>query len=344
MGDELMQLYGKKFIKRGVDRQIFGAKESRDAIVISVDQATRSCIIRIQGTDEDIYAPWPEGMFQQPPYLRVGQSVAVRHPKGNGTKMQILGEGVVIPTPVGNGSVLPTQPSTDDTVVSGGAVTVGTGLALSVASGSYRIEGTLYTLAADTVTLSTAPSSPNFRIDMLSVGADGTIDITAGTPHATAPVAPSLASNHAFIKYIMVPYGTTQLDQALHVGKTAAPELYGFALSMSDTEMVWADTTSTGTIDINDQYGKAFPGSYGITVDFTRGNGSLNSEAAGASLSFTWTSPSSTFTYTRGGYDSVNTGGDPDESPIFKAYLTGNTDFYAEVWIKLYDSLGDYMP
>ena len=341
-----MKLFGGKFIKTGVARQIYGAKESRDAIVISINTSTRSTIVRIQGTDEDIYAPWPEGIFQAPPWLRVGSCVRVHHPKGNATKIQMEGPGSMIPTPVGAGSVLPTQPATANVVIVGGAVTVDTGMDLDIASGAYRISNASYSLTAGSVTLSAAPSSPNFRIDMLSVGVDDVIDVTAGTPHATAPVAPTLAADHALIKYIMVPYGTTQLDQALHVGKTAAPALFALEFAMSDVEMLWADTTSTGTISLTDQYEKPIPGNYGFTVEVSRGNGSIEHDSDGSSttsISWTETSVSSdTFVYTRAGND--HDAGTPDSSPILKAYLTDNSDLYAEVWIELFDSLADYMP
>ena len=343
-----MELYGKTFIKRGVDRQIYGAKEGRDAIVRSINTSNRSAIVHIDGTDEDVYCAWPEGRSSKPTYLRYGSSVRIAHPKGNPNTFVIIGEGVSIPTPVGSGAILPTQPATSDTVISGCGVTVGTGLTLDVAAGVYRVNNTSYALAADSVTLGSAPASPNFRIDMLSVGADGTIDVTAGTAHATAPTAPTRASDHAFIKYIMVPYGTTQLDQALHIGKTAHPALFGLSFSMSDVSMVWADTTSTGTISLTDQYSKPISGNYSFVAAISYGNGSLQHDSdASSTSSISWTQnavSSDTFVYTRGGYDSVYTGGDPDESPIIKVYLSNNVSLYAEAAIELFDSLGDYMP
>lgn len=338
-----MKTYGRRLIRRSAEKSIAKTKENRYAIVRSVDKLTRSAIVRVQGSDVDIYIDWPEGKYQQPPWLRVGNAVVVQHPEGSQTKMVMIGEGASIPTPVGAGSVLPTQPVTENKVISGCGVVVGSGMNLDVYGGEYRIGNIIYELNPTSVELSAAPSSPDFRIDMLYVGTDGILHLTTGTPHATAPEPPDLVSEHVAIKYIMVPYGTTQIDQVF-VGTTAAPAFLQFTLSMSSTSLEWGTTTTTGTLSMLDQYGKPFSITSTAAAEILSGNGLLQHASDTPSTSITWSmsGTSTTFTYTRGGIDNIAVMGSPvDSAPMLKVTL-GDGD-YRLAPIEIYDSLGDFM-
>lgn len=363
-----MKLYNQRFLKGRVSRQIYEAKAGRDAIVRSIDTTNRYAIVRIQGTDEDIHAYWPENWHQKPPWLRVGNAVFIRHPKGNPTRLEIVGDAYTIPTPVGAGSVLPTQAATGDVVITGGNVLVYEGMTVHISHGTFRIGGIMYTfpgimmgntafnymgdhpsilmgMYGGLVKVNAAPSSPNFRVDLLAIGADRVVDYIAGTPHASNPQVPALPANHTAIATIIVPYGTTELQQSF-IGTWSAPYMTNFTYTC-DTELLWAESQSVGTILITDQYGKPFSGNHRVTVVIESGNGKLTKDSSESTTSLTWnfSGSSTTFIYQRGGIDGLTPPYTPlDSSPMIKAYLTTNTNFYSYNYIMLYDSSGDFMP
>jgi hypothetical protein len=362
-----MRLYSKKLIRNKVSSQIYASKEGRDAIVRLVDPSARYAIIRIQGTDEDIYSGWSENWHQAPPWLRVGNSVMVRHPKGNPNKWEIFANGVTIPTPVGGGSILPVPEAGEASIISGGQVLVYDGMTVHITAGTYRIADTYYAFpglymgnttfdymgdhpsilmgsAGTYVTLAAAPSSPNYRIDALFIGTDRVIDYVQGTPHATDPVAPTTPSNHVLISYIIVPYGTTQLEQSFIGNAWTAPYLASFVLSMELDTMLWSDpVTQDGTIELFNQYLKPHLGTYKVRLIIESGNGSLSASTPDVtSQDLTLTTGVGNFTYTRGGGDYLSP--TPDVSPMLKAYVIAQPGtYYGYAYIRLLDSLGEMM-
>lgn len=81
-----------------------------------------------------------------------------------------------------------------DEILSGcGVAWSGSGLIFNVSAGSVRINGTIYTIAAGTVTLSAADPS-NTRIDVIVATTSGTADKVTGTP-APGAVEPDVDSS-----------------------------------------------------------------------------------------------------------------------------------------------------
>jgi hypothetical protein len=340
-----MRTYTSKVIRRESERNIFAAKEGRDAIVDEVHVVERYALIRIQGSDTLIHAPWAENWEQAPSFLRVGNAVRIYHPQGNPNKIEITGNANSIPTPVGSISVLPTQPSTEDAIISGCVATAGSAMILTVTAGTYRVDNVVYSLVSDDVTISTAPTSPDYRVDMISVGASGVIQYTVGTPHATDPANPTLPSDEVLIAYVVVPYEETVILQGWIGQGWTELTLVAFIATMDTFEMIWSyGADNIGTITLRNQYGKLLVGSHGVTVTIDSGNGTIDSVYP--TKIYNITTGTKTFTYIRGMIDAATPPGDPpylDASPTIHCYVTAQTDFTMSNYILLYDSTGDMM-
>lgn len=97
-------------------------------------------------------------------------------------------------------------------VVSGCAVTQGTGMAPNVASGSVQVGGAAATVTGGTVTVTTADAT-NPRFDLVVVNSSGTKSVTAGTAAAT-PVFPAIPATSVVLAAIYVGAGVTSIMTA----------------------------------------------------------------------------------------------------------------------------------
>ena len=211
---------------------------------------------------------------------------------------------------------------------------------VAVKGGTYRIAGTLYTLPetlsyqglgsiAALVNCGVAPTSAGlYRYDLLSIGAAGTITVTAGTEAAT-PVMPATPTSEVKLDHVLRYYGQTSIVQA-DIGKLyMAPQLTTLTAAVTDDELAWAETSTTITITCRDQYGQLYTGSKVINAAITTGNGTIApASQSGSGSSFT-------FTYTRGGNDPG------DVSPVIT--FSSPTGPFCTAFIKLLDASGDLM-
>jgi len=158
---------------------------------------------------------------------------------------------------------------------------------VAVRGGTYRINGTIYTLAntlyytglgdiAAIVAVSTPPATAGlYRYDILVIGTDGAIHVVAGTEAAT-PVMPSTTASHVKINHILRYYGQTRIDQS-DIGRNFTVSTpVQIDISASDDELTWAETTSTLTVSVYDQYGALYLSSVVINASFLSGNGTLS--------------------------------------------------------------------
>lgn len=90
-------------------------------------------------------------------------------------------------------------------VISGCAVSVSSGMQLSVASGKVRTAGLAKTVSSGNVTISTADTTYP-RLDFVHVNSSGTIGVRTGTP-ATNPKPPTKASTEVVLAVVYVPAG-----------------------------------------------------------------------------------------------------------------------------------------
>jgi hypothetical protein len=177
---------------------------------------------------------------------------------------------------------------------------------VAVKGGFYRISGVIYTLAASLsyTGLGTIAALVNcgvppitagyYRYDLLSIGAAGTITLTAGTAAAT-PVMPTTPTGEVKLDHVLRYYGQTSIIQK-DIGKLyTAPTLTTLTATIDDDELSWGDNSTTVTIKCYDQYGMLYTGSKVVNASITIGNGTISpATKTGAASSFV-------FTYTRGG-------------------------------------------
>lgn len=240
-----MVLLSKNYFKNYVDRRVAAKKPDRDAIVWSVNEGVGLdwfAYVKLQGSNTLIKARYPQGAQDRPGWLRPGCPVIIRHPGGNRGWMEIVGVGRAIPSPVA-GNNFPDVAALPDAIISGLETTETTvpGMKVAVSTGTYRIDGELYSFTPDgldyivmddpapmvmgdpapatmgdgqyTVAIDAAPSSGNCRYDILVIGTDGVIDYIAGTAASlnTGPTAPAVPADHLQIARIFVYAGMTEI-------------------------------------------------------------------------------------------------------------------------------------
>jgi hypothetical protein len=115
-----MRLYGGRVLKQNTERKVARAQELRNAVVVDVTPASRYCRVKIQGSSTLIKAWYPENWEQTPAYLKPGNAVTISSPGGlRGGRIEVTGNGILLPTTTTNASV-PVTPSTPvDCVMSG---------------------------------------------------------------------------------------------------------------------------------------------------------------------------------------------------------------------------------
>lgn len=94
-------------------------------------------------------------------------------------------------------------------VLSGCAVTGGADMTPEVAKGAVLSNGTLYAIAAGTVTIGTADAT-NPRIDLVVVNSSGSLAVRAGTA-AAAPKPPARTANDVVLAAVYVPANDTAI-------------------------------------------------------------------------------------------------------------------------------------
>ena len=210
---------------------------------------------------------------------------------------------------------------------------------VAVTSGTYRIDGTIYTLVdslyyeglGDIAALVGMPEPPTttnyFRYDVLEIGTDGSIHVVEGTEGAT-PTMPSVTADHVKVDHVLRYEGQTQILQS-DVGRNyTSPVVTRIDVSATDDELAWAELTTNVTVTVYDQYDRLYKSSVVITPSFLLGNGTVTPPSKSTS------SGTATFVYTR---DQEVT----DESPIIK--MTVASGAFGQVFIALLDESGVQM-
>lgn len=345
-----MRLYGKKFLKQNIITQVQQRQETRDAILWDVLPTQRLCRVKIQGSNTLIVAHYPENWVKTPTWLKPGNAVKIMHTQGVRGRIELIGHGQCIPTPVSGGTTPPVAPS-PDVILTGCYISQCPNqprMVVLVYIGTYRITEVseiIYTLGpismlygdnfkmgdggkmeqiAGAVAINAAPSTGYYRYDLISVGSNGVLDYTAGTPALSSPVKPSLAASHVMCgNHILVPYGRTAIAQEL-VGLTwSIPKPTVIVMTIADKDLSWSplQLSTTVKVEVFDQYGNALVTTgYGwyITLEIIAGNGYVSSTEEGESDtkigSHTGSLSYYTFGYRRDGAPG-------DQSPALQAVL-----------------------
>jgi len=361
-----LKFYGKRIFRNKMQQVVDSKKETRDAILWEVLPSTKMCRVKIQGSNEYIVAYYPENWEKTPFWLKPGNTVKIMHTGGVRGKIEIVGHGILVPTPVA-GTQFPTVEEGEGTIISGcGLLACETPrMVVLVRTGIFRINGILYGLSAipmsagtnfkmsdggffndiaAAVAINAAPATGNFRYDMFSVGVDTVIDYTVGTA-AAIPVKPTPAAGHLLLGYVFIPWGTTVITQESNIGKEySGPTPSSLNIAIADDDLTWTELSTTVTISVLDQFGNAINGTgYGwyLKLEIQSGNGSVSSDEEGSSMTeiggHTGTGNSVVFTYTR---DQLDPG---DKSPTLWAKIMTGTQFGTGGFIILRNAAGEIM-
>jgi hypothetical protein len=235
-------MYGRKFMKRSMDREIRYRSESRDAIVWDIDLDERVCRVKIQGSNELVTAWFPENWQQSPVFIKKGNAVRIAHVGGERSRIEVVGWGLRIPTPVAGG-IMPSLAAGGDYWISGGTLSTTGSMSLIIAAGEAYIAGQSYDFAFDELMggdmvmgegvlmgsgdgiLHVDPPPPfaevwwgdqaRYRYDAFAVGVDGVVDYVKGEATTAAPVKPPIEGNHIIVgDYILIHSGMTEITNS----------------------------------------------------------------------------------------------------------------------------------
>jgi hypothetical protein len=313
-----LKFYGKRLIRNAMHQVTEGRAETRDGVLWDIGPtiyvADRMCRVKIQGSNEYIHAHYPENWEKIPTWLKPGNAVKIMHTGGVRGRIEIVGHGQMVPTPV-SGAKFPTivWPTSSDGILTGCSVIAceTPRMAVLVEVGTYRLSGVTYTLGpitagngtnylasdggacgdiAGAIAISAAPSAGNYRYDLISVGAhDDLIDLQTGTP-AASPVKPTLLTGHIALGYVFVPSGTTEISGGINLANVstefADPVPTSLLITVTDNDLAWDELTTNVRVSVKDQYGNLIVGSgYGwyIQLQVASNVGTVSSAEEGSS-------------------------------------------------------------
>lgn len=361
-----MKLYGGRIVKQNTQRRISRAQELRDAIVMSVDSDNKYCLVRIQGSDVNIKAFYPENWEQTPVYLKPGNAVRITTVGGSKSRIEVSGHGTVRPTDTSSVKITPTPATLPDTVISNASIIPANpaDMSVMVLNGTIRIKEVVYTLSGllmdDSLTTMDrfdlvmddvggvvhfdAASATYYRYDSIVVGEDLVIEVVKGDNFSTTtdpiPDPPEAPTFHVRLGWVLIPPNLTQIT-AGHINKIyTPPSATGVYAYLTDDTLSWGENTTTLRLAVLDQYGNYFrnpsPG-WEFTIEWMRGTGDLDGTAApDALVTYHTGSTYKSITYTR------VTGGTEESPNLYISALGVAGKNMAH--IQLINSLGEYIP
>lgn len=374
----------KRIIRDKVRREVGARRETLDAILWDI-LTDRLCRVKVLGSNTMLVARYNENLEQKPTWMKPGNAVKLLHTSGNRHLLEIVGSGQAIPNPTG-AAMFPTVEAGEDAIMQLESVTLPSGTSVTndytsslmvypfetacmsvwVAVGVFRIGGVIY--AAETMTLNEsniadlscgapieeihgavaigAADATLYRIDSVVIGADGVVDVVAGTA-ASSPVAPDTPTNHVLCATVLIPPGATaiygwQINKAF---TPAVPVL--LTVSVADADLAYAQHSTTITVSVDDQYGNDYKlSSVSIQAEIESGTGFIDGGASSTqttpsgtnSVTFTYSRDLETYTYTEDPEDPV------ESSPVIAITLVQNPSIISKTYIILRDSTGALLP
>lgn len=140
-----MRIHGRRFVDRKMQRQARITSETRDGILWDIDWDNLIARVKIQGSAEYVNVHFPRNEAIQEGWMREGNAVRIIHRGGVRGYAEIVGHGHAIPTAL-SGDLHPPTSELADGIISGMELTsAGSGMDITISSGTYRIGGTTYT-------------------------------------------------------------------------------------------------------------------------------------------------------------------------------------------------------
>lgn len=374
-----MNLYGGKLLRNRIRQMQDARVETRDAIVWSVNTTKRLCQVKIQGSNQLIYAHFPVNWEQIPVFLKPGNAVRICHTSGQRGRIEILGHGQIVPTPIPGQQATPTIPGLGDAIYTGCNLIPKTnipGMYVMIGTGTYRIAGTVYTLAAigmsestnfamgeggkmgdiaESLAIDPLATPTKYRYDSIVIGADGVCDVIKGTEFAydadPVPEPPEAPAHHIRAGFVLLYPGLTAITQECLNKRYAAPIPTVLEAVVADGLLdlgeLPPELSTTITIGVRDQYGNHIVRSgegYYVEIKWQSGNGTLSygdQQASGPDhpLCFYLKEATATVTYTRLCDETINP--NTDISPRFNIVAHLDYELTAFNFIQLYDTNGD---
>jgi len=353
-------LMQKRFLRKNMQRVASSMSETRDAIVYEVYEDLRKCKVRIQGSNLPLYARYPENWESTPQYLKPGNAVRIAHRGGNRTLFEIVGHGMNIPTFPNGVEALPGVSSVD-TIVTGLQVYPIPGeMKVTIASGTYRINGVVYSVAGVTMLADsdmtmgddtlmggdidviefTAPATGKVRYDLLVIGIDGLVDVISSSEVTSNPTLPAVPSSHVKLCHILFTSSATEVRADMINAIWYAAVISSIVVTCDkdiDTPLAWLGNPATIAILAKDQYGENITGSYTLYAFCEEGNGYFDSGKTITTLT-TGFDGNDTIAYYRGNVDPG------DVSPKVRIEVVGKSNIiYGYALIPLLDVSGELM-
>jgi hypothetical protein len=310
-----MWLYGKKHIRKALNKATRSTSETKDAIVWDVLLVDKVCRVKIQGSDNLVYAKFPTNWNEIPSWLKKGQAVRIIHRGGKHGFIEVAGYGQAVPTPVA-GNQFPPASVPENIIVSGleiRAIPINPRMMVYISNGSVRFNGV--TTNVPSVSMANggiitadmglllgsvtwigeiaAPEDEDFRYDAFSVSSTGVITRTVGNEFSSVESKPTIPSGDLLIGYLLVRKGQTEITTEDIAVAWTVPEA---------SKVVFLITNpSTDVYDIKvsvlDQYGNAITITNGwdISISLDGGDGTLDALSKNSGeLNYC------TFTFTKG--------------------------------------------
>lgn len=358
-------------------RETNSRTETKDAILWQILEDERKCHVKIQGSNTEIIAYYPQNWQSVPSWCKPGNAVKIMHTGGNRGRIELVGHGAYIPSPVEGADPFPPMAVGEDCILFGCevlAMTPVTLMMVRINAGSYRISGETYYLGAfggETgpmalgsgmplgtgyplgeigaygIEIDAAPvASGHFRYDLIVVGIDGVVDYLKGDEFTDEISIPEIPADHLECGRILLYPGMTTVIQEWINRAWTIPEPSSLQISIADDELIWGsigppDTRELSTdieVLVLDQYGNGLsPASGKWYLELDLETGNGTVDGDPPPVTKTTTGNHVHFTYART-YDGN------DESPIIKATLINlDSPISAYGFIKLLDSDGELM-
>ena len=288
-----MRLYGKKFLRRRMEKRVVEKTETRDAILWSIDEGNFRCRVKIQGSGEYVIAHYPRNWKRHPYWLKPGNAVRLVHRSGTRGYIEVVGEGRAIPLPVEGPALPPGDDTLFDAILTGMNLytTNPNSLGVIVTSGTYRINGNVYafsgtgaseteiimndpapmvlgsgaTMSMGTVQseleITDVPESGYYRYDCFVIGEDGVVDYIQGEEVRQNPVQPDIPEGHLLIdRYILVLGGAEVISDYVIGTYWSTPMPVTLEIVPQYTTMPSTVEEMYVAVTVMDQYGMPYDG------------------------------------------------------------------------------------
>src|SRR4030067_2969264 len=113
------RLNQSKILRQKNQKAIKLSNETWDAIVWDVQPDQKTCRVKRQGSSKKITVNYPENWEKTPVYLKSKNAVKIMHTGGNRTRLEVVGHGQYIPSPVPDETEFIPSPRIEDHIISG---------------------------------------------------------------------------------------------------------------------------------------------------------------------------------------------------------------------------------